>query len=245
MKLSIIIPSIRTDKWPTLIESIEKACKLNSFEIIFVGPKHHDVMYERKNVKFVRDFGHPNRCQQIGLLLSEGEIVTWGSDDGLYMEDSIDNCLSLIDKENLDYLSTGYKEGGNSAVSNFSIRSCYYSGPHVNQNWYIFNVGFVKRKLLELVNFDTTFEVTCIGHADLACRIQNLSSNGKVIKDEILVCEHMEGSSGDHGPIFESQTYHDQDLFYRKYCGHNFNNVKWNDWKSNTETIWSRRFKDV
>jgi len=104
-------------------------------------------------------------------------------------------------------------------------------------------VGFVKRTIIEYYGFDTNFEVTCIGHADLACRIQNLSSNGAFINENVLHCEHMEGSSGDHAPIFEAQTYRDGALFYNKFNEENFQPIKWNEWKNNSETVWSRRFK--
>jgi hypothetical protein len=242
MNLSIIIPSIRINKWPELIESIKKSCKNYSYEIIFVGPEINHVIDEYKNIKYVRDFGHPNRCQQIGVLLSEGEYITWGSDDGLYVEDAIDSCLHEIYENKLDYLATGYNEGGNVAVNNYSIRSCYFVGKEVKPEYFIFNVAFIKREILEHEGFDTTFEVTCIGHTDLAWRIQKKYKNGKLLVKEIMNCEHMEGRSGDHGPIYDAQTFHDGPELAMKTQHGTWNSIEWNMWKYDTKPVWERRF---
>ena len=71
--LSIIIPTIRIESWEPLIESIADSCWRNSHEIIFVGPSYNNYIDKFKNIKYARDFGSPNRCQQIGMTLAEGE----------------------------------------------------------------------------------------------------------------------------------------------------------------------------
>ena len=56
--ISIGVPGIRTGDWEALVESIERAIKLHSFEIIFVGPYEPPPSLQRKSyVKYVQDFG--------------------------------------------------------------------------------------------------------------------------------------------------------------------------------------------
>ena len=216
--LSIIIPSIRVEKWPDVILSIASACKNFNYEIIFVGPYYNNIIETHHNIKFIRDFGSPNRCQQIGLVMSEGKYVTWGSDDCLYEEDAIDKCIDELINKDLLYLATGYMEGGSTAVSNYSIQSCYKSGKYVDPNWIIFNVAFVRRDILNEFNFDTQFEVTCIAHTDLACRVQKKYPNrGELLNINVLRCEHMPGISGDHKPVHDAQEYSDSTIFFNKY----------------------------
>lgn len=245
MKLTIIVPSIRIYNWKSYINSIEKSCSEYSYEIIFIGPEYNSIIDEYKNIKYIRDFGHPNRCQQIGILLSEGEYITFSADDCLYKENSINKCLNILSTNNIDYLTTGYMEGGNVAVHDFSIRHCYASGKHINPNWKIFNSVFIKRKIVEKYNLDTTFAVTCIGHVDLACRIQyDDTIKGLVLNENIMECSHLPDRTGDHGPIADSQTFIDGPSFFKKYNRDVFpeNLISWNNWKSDTQNIWSDRF---
>ena len=239
--LSIIIPTIRTEKWPALIESIKKSCTNHEYEIIFVGPYYSNVIEPYWNIKYVRDFGSPNRCQQIGLVLCEGKYVTWGSDDCFYTDGSIDICMDMLIEKDLEYLTTGYDEGGNTAVNNYSVRACYMSGRNVAPEWNIFNVAFVRRDILDRMNFDTQFEVTCIGHADLACRIQKEYLGGGLLRSSIMQCEHMPGISGDHKPVHDAQTYSDQGLFYNKYNGDFAPEIQSDEWKKSPR-VWERRF---
>lgn len=268
--LSIIIPSIRVEKWGSVIDSVKKACKKHDYEIIFVGPYYNNIIDDHENIKFVRDFGSPNRCQQIGLLMSEGKYVTWGSDDCLYSEDVIDDCLYELINKDLLYLVAGYMEGGDTAVNNYSIQSCYKSGKYVDPNWVIFNVAFIRRDILDEFNFDTQFEVTCIGHTDLACRVQKkYSGRGALLIANIMQCEHMPGISGDHKPVHDAQTFSDEALLFAKYdkdpeYSHEKTDtwiendkdvgkilhlreieklIAWDGWKT-SDRIWKRRFSD-
>jgi hypothetical protein len=266
--LSIIIPSIRVERWTNVINSIERGCKKYDYEIIFVGPYHNDIINKYKNIKYIRDFGSPNRCQQIGLIMSENKYVTWGSDDCLYKEDYIDKCMDEIIEKNALYLTTGYMECGNTAVKDFTIKSCYKSGKHVDPNWLIFNVAFIKRDIIDEFNFDTQFEVTCIGHTDLACRVQKkYPGRGVLLIGDIMQCEHMPGISGDHKPVHDAQTFSDEALLFAKYdkdpeYSHEKTDswieddkevgkiihlreiekvITWDNWKT-SDRIWERRF---
>lgn len=245
MDLSIVIPSIRTENWKDLIDSIEKSCQEFSYEIIFVGPKYNSYIDRFKSIKYVRDFGNPNRCQQIGMLIAEGDFVTWGSDDCMYTEGGIDQCMgiaSLCDDDTV--LVANYNEGGNIAVNNFSLSSNYPGCPHIKREWVIFNVAFMKRSLFErLGGFDCSFEATCIGHADLAARCQQIGCSVKIQNIKLLDCSHMPECTGDHAPIHIAQTTRDMPKYINKYSSEIFptTTIMSNNWKQQ-QTVWEERF---
>ena len=242
MDLSIIIPTIRTPNWPFLLDSIEGACT-RSHEIILVGPYYDNCIQNKRHIKYVRDFGSPNRCQQIGMLLAEGDVITWGSDDCMYRPGSIDKCLDTLGEQNA-VLVTNYDEGGACAVDNFSLNHCYAKCESVKDEWVIFNAAFMPRLLFESIGgFDCEFDVTCVGHADLAARCQ--AAGYKVIVSEInlLDCSHMPGTSGDHAPIHYAQIQKDIPAYSQKFNSSEFPkiNIDINNWK-NQPSQWRDRF---
>lgn len=242
--LSIIIPSIRTEGWKSLVEQIAVAAGNYTFEVIFVGPKYNPDVDEFLNVKYVRDFGSPNRCQQIGLLLAEGRFVTWLVDDFETGPFDINKFLDLIYNEGEDTVIIGnYNEAGVVAVSDFSIKHCYGGGWKVNSSWQIFNVAFVRRSYLEKFGgFDCKYQVTCFGHTDLAARLQKIGC--KVINNNINIggVKHIPGTSGDHGPVHHAQVNDDQPLFNRSTDQLFQARVKLDNWKE-ADSVWYYRPK--
>lgn len=246
MDLSIIIPGIRTNNWEELIESIKLSCSLYSYEVIFIGPEYDNVLDDYKNIKFVKDYGSPNRCQQIGMVLAEGDNVTWGSDDCMYEPKSIDKCLHLLEKDCTDVVITNYNEGGSKAVNNFGLGVCYPSTKHIKDSWMIFNTAFMSRENFNKVGgFDCSFDVTCVGHADFAARCQKFGYNVKLCDIKLLACSHMPGVTGDHAPVHYAQLTKDIPNYRNKYSKDLFPDivVAVDNWKLQEE-IWNRRFND-
>lgn len=241
-ELSIIIPSIRTTNWLDLVNQISVAVGKYSFEVIFVGPEYNHDVDSFRNVKYVRDFGSPNRCQQIGLMMAEGKFVTWLADD---IEDgpfNIDKFLDSIVNEPEDTVAVGnYNEGGNLAVQDFSIKHCYGGGWKIQSDWQIFNVAFIRRSYLEKFGgFDCKYQVTCLGHADLAARLQKTGC--KIVNKNINIASfgHMPDTSGDHGPVHVTQIFYDQPLFNESTDQIFHAHVKLDNWKKE-EAVWSSR----
>ena len=99
--VSICLPAHRTQLWQRLYESAAEAVGPYSWEMILVGPNNPPPFFDdKKNFKFLKDFGTPSRCAQIATMLAEGEFMMWGSDDGYFLKNSIRECISL--KKNLD-----------------------------------------------------------------------------------------------------------------------------------------------
>lgn len=246
MDISIIIPGIRTADWKNVIDSIGSACVNHSYEIIFIGPEYNKVLDGVKNIKFVKDYGSPNRCQQIGMIMAEGDVVTWGSDDCMYEPESIDKCLLFLKKGGADVVVTNYNEGRCKAVQNFGLNVCYPNTKHIENSWVIFNTAFISRKNFNnMGGFDCSFNVTCVGHADFAARCQMAGYVVEVYNIKLLNCSHLPGTTGDHAPVHYSQLEQDIPNYTDKYNKELFPEVvvPIDNWKQQ-ETIWSRRFND-
>ena len=81
--VSICLPAHRTQLWQRLYETAAEAVGPYSWEMVLVGPNNPPPFFDdKKNFKFLKDFGSPSRCAQIATVLAEGEFMMWGSDDG-------------------------------------------------------------------------------------------------------------------------------------------------------------------
>jgi|TARA_R110000824_G_scaffold242903_1_gene431543 hypothetical protein len=239
--LSIVIPTIRTEGWYNVISAIEKSCSKYSWEIIFVGPYYDSCIELYTNVKYVRDFGSPNRAQQIGLVLAEGKFVTCLVDDYDDGPNHIDAFLDIISETDEETVVIGnYDENGEIAVEDFSVRHCYGGGSSVDPSWVIFNVVFLHRTFLEKMGgFDCSYNVTCFGHTDLAIRCQSYGC--KVINANLKIggVIWIRDTTGDHEPIHNNQVYRDQPMFNEKTSSPIETSIGMDNWKD-SPPVWER-----
>lgn len=250
-KLSILMPAIRKERWLDLYESITKSCS-HSFELILVSPYDlPDILKKSANIKYVKDFGSPNRCFNIALSLAEGEYCTWGADDGLYQDQVLDKAIEILDK------SKNYKKiismSTIEAVRHYSEDFCYInnhkeiSSPYIPNNYRLLALAMLRTKYFkELGGVDCKYETHAIGHIDLSIRSQNDGAEIEFLKDICMRLGHMPGTSGDHAPMHYAQTEHDEDLYRSLYRDKNYspiNKLDINNWK-NSPSIWLRRFRD-
>lgn len=256
--ISVILPSIRKEKLVGFYESFLKSCKKHSFELIIVSPNNIPQEFvDIKNIKYVKDFGSPNRAQCIAFLLCEGEIVTWQADDALLIEDSMDIHIDLLKSMGNDHKNvvvTKYREGQfNTSNRNIHHPDEYFiinygpaSSPYIPMNWWLFNVAFIYRDFMEyLGGFDSKFQGTWAAQTDLAIRAQRLNANVKMSGLDCMVCDHE--PAGNHIPIEECQNFNDVPLLNSIYRDPNwvYNRKVSTDifsWKTE-ESVWNKRFK--
>lgn len=258
--LSIILPSIRPYNLERLYDSILEAT-VNSFELIVVGPFSLPRELEKyPNIKIFRDWGSPTRASQIGACLAEGKFISWTADDAVYLPNSIDECLQiLLDKEkdigvgefNYTVVSAKYLEGNsgsfstpNQSDSYYKLNGAYPASPNISNDAYILNVGFMSRELFEFYGgWDCQFEACPMAHADLAARLQYNNACNLILLDKyVLKCDHMEGRSGDHGPICDAQTFGDAPKYINKWKQNYITPIiEMNNWKD-ADMLWERRF---
>jgi hypothetical protein len=264
--LSVILPGIRVNNWLSFYNSIVNSFS-ESFEVVIISPYDlPDSLSKFDNVKIIKDFGSPSRCQQIGLIHCEGEFVTWGADDGFFHGGMLDKAVSFW-RDNAssdkDIVTCKYFEGernqegklhttGETELSKdfyyrinhaAGLRSCF-----IPNDYWILNVGIVKTSYVkDLGGWDTRFEATAVSHTDFAVRTQRDGSRYFMLEKPIFSCTHMPGTSGDHAPIHFAHLTNDEPLFRKIYNSSGCmerTKIKIDNWK-NSPDIWKRRFNNV
>lgn len=249
MKLSVIVPSIRIERLPILVQSINKSFS-GEWELIVISPFWRSMVPLQCKCTWLLSHRSPNCCQQIGILKSIGEYICVAADDGIFLPNALDEAFHLLDKDNYKSIVVGrYLEGDNPiGMKSEDYYRFKYHKPYrlagINPEWLIFNCGFISRKfLLELGGWDAeSFEVPTIAHADLGIRAQKAGAKMILMKDPIFKCSHQPGKSGDHAPIHIAQTKRDIPKFQEMYSQPNDRiGISLDNWK-NTPEVWSERF---
>tara|TARA_R110000796_G_scaffold67777_6_gene155605 strand:+ start:10042 stop:10836 length:795 start_codon:yes stop_codon:yes gene_type:complete len=259
-ELSIILPSIRTERLESLYESILKSTK-RTFELIICGPNQlPESLKDLKNIKFVKDYGSPVRASNIAASLCEGKIYTWFADDCILFEDSLDKCIDqfeLLGSDPSNVLVAKYYEGQEGSTERetlqpdeyFKIRSTPASSPYLPQDWWLFNIAFLHADFFNsLGGWDCSYEGTWASHADMAIRAQFMGAKVTMAQVPLFTCDHMPGGTGDHMPIFICQHQHDEPLLHQRYRDPNWTSninsrLAMDNWKK-APTVWERRFKN-
>jgi glycosyltransferase involved in cell wall biosynthesis len=254
MKLSVIVPSIRSEKLITLYNSVLKSFSGN-FEFIVISPYDEpENLNIFENIRWIKSFRSPIACQQIGLIESKGDWITWAADDGEYLPGALDESFRLLGEyaDNYKYVVMGkYLEGEN--PQKMDTNWYYILSNHdsmklggVPQNAWMLNCGVVSRELcIEVGGWDSArFQVCPMAYNDFAIRIQKNKAIF-IIQDKIMFkCSHLPGMEGDHGPIHLAQTLFDQPIFTGLYMKP-FDRIKIdiNNWEESSEVWNMRQFK--
>ena len=256
-KLSVILPGIRPYNWNNFYQSLEESFD-GDYELIIISPfdlPHILSFYD--NIKVIKDFGCPSRCQQIGLVESEGEYVTWGADDGYFLPGKLTEAVEFLEKNKTsekDIVTCKYTEGEN--CSQEMYQDIYYKINHSNglrsefipNDYWILNVGVIDTEYAKSIGgWDAQFEVTTISHMDFAVRTQRNGSRYFMLEEPIFKCSHLPSPVGDHAPVHYSHVDHDEPLFREIYNNpESVNRIKIDasNWQQKDDK-WKRRFGNV
>ena len=251
--ISFVVPSIRTDLWRNLYDSINKSFTCGSWELIFIGPYDQPKEMEfESNVRCIADWGSPVRCRHIGLINSHGTWMCLFADDSTFFPEEINKAfVKTIDVDYKTIIMAKYMEG---VVDNNEMRQeQYYTfGYHgmfnyitqwIPRDYKLIQHGLLSTRLLkEVGGWDCRFEVCAIACSDLSVRLQNHDTN-IIIHDEPL-CYTGHGHS-DHRPIEEGIIQNDLPLFNKIYSSNNYKQrvkINLNNWEDSPKT-WKRRYK--
>lgn len=254
--ISLTMPAIRTPNWLDFYKSATKACKKYKFQLVIVSP--FELPLELKgysNIKLIKDFGNPTRATQIANINADGDFLYNCVDDGIFFEDCIDVALDYFKNAkltDLDVINMRYREfagrsGGSLPIEFWDSRFHQELRlPGIKQDWKIAMHFLMKKSLyIKLGGLDCRFEYSNHAIHDLIFRVQELG--GKVYNSPIegLNCNHFMGRSGDHAPIHDAQTHHDEPIFKNLYtnynCAKDRTYIDIDNWKSCPE-VWERRF---
>lgn len=225
-KLTYICPSIRTEKLLGLYESISKSFS-DSWELILISP--YDLpkeLKEKPNVKLIKDWGNPVRCQQLGLIVARGEYITRAVDDGIYAAGGIDRAFTKMEDnaavilkhtEFNPSIDTNHKDFQDMTKPEFFELSYHIQTlkRYVPYHYKIMNFGLIKTELLKKVGgWDCQFETIALAELDLSIRLQFYGIKMILSDDLVIKCEWMPGEEGDHAPMHYG--FFDDNRIYEK-----------------------------
>lgn len=248
--LSICFPGIRPHLWERLFHTALAACNRHSFEMVAVGPYDPPATLSvLPNFKFIRDWGCPSRCAQLGTTVCEGKLMTWASDDGVFVPGSLDAAIDLWHQNNeKTEVVMRYTEGhgghGTSMPDWYWIatRHADLSLPGVKEGWLTAGVGLLSLEYFRyLGGWDCSYEHLNMCCHDLSFRLQKDGGNLVLSPTDVLLCDYMPGHEGDHGPVHESGA-HDFPHFKNMYAHYTDRiRIPYDNWKQSPEK-WIRRF---
>ena len=249
--VSICLPAHRTQLWQRLYESAAEAVGPYSWEMILVGPNNPPPFFDdKKNFKFLKDFGSPSRCAQIATMLAEGEFMMWGSNDGYFLKNSIRECISL--KKNLDrkdVVIIRYAEGR--GYTGESPPDEYWKAwthpdlrlPGVPEDYMItllsmFSLDYFR----ELGGWDCRFEHLNMNCHDLSFRVQRDGGTVHFSPNLVLTCD-WNPNEGDHVAVQQAYERNDKFLFQQLYSEDQSDRIKLDyfNW-TKSPAVWARRF---
>ncbi len=252
-KLSICLPGYRTHLWEQFYNTAAQSIGDHTWELIMVGPNDPPPFFEdKKNFKFVKDFGSPARCGQIAVSLAEGELMMWGSDDGFFRpNNAISNCIAKHDTIGYkDAIALRYTEGSlnGGTESNENYFFAHHHSPlrFVPEDYMILCVGMAKTKYFrELGGWDCRFEQLNLNTHDFSFRLQR--DGGKIYKSDLCVSDHTWSPESESNVPVQSAFEKDYELFreiyYDKDTAYLKRPIKIDlfNWV-NSPKVWERRF---
>ena len=251
--VSICMPAHRSELWEDMYNTIAASVTPYTWELILVGPNYPSAkLMQKPNFKFLKDFGNPTRCAQIATSLAEGRLMMWGSDDGIFMENSIKECVELHNNSNqIDVIILRYSEGenhtGKMPPDNYWTAKTHPDQrlPGIPDDAKIAPVGMYQLDYFRyLGGWDCRFEHLNMCTHDLAFRAQKNGSN--FLMSPSLVASHdWNPGRGDHIPV--QQAYHANDLpLFNSIYGKpepNRDKIDYFNW-IHSPSKWIRRFKN-
>jgi hypothetical protein len=190
-------------------------------------------------------------------MVAEGELFTWASDDGYFMEDSLETAIlqyrALVPQHKYVEIIMRYYEGAGFTGQN-SMVGAYWNVhthqslvlPGIPSQFKIAPLGMLALKdFVELGGFDTRFEHINMCCHDLAFRIQYLG--GSVVESTKVVLNCDKEAYDPDSPVELAYLANDLPLFNALYNNPKIlseRRVNYNNW-ADTSPVWHRRFKGL
>ena len=262
-ELSVIIPGIRVKNWINIYNSIISSTH-RSFELIIATPyssKTPPWFQVIPNVKIIQDLGSPVRAQCRAAAAAEGKLLTWISDDGIFVPHGLDTAIDrfyAMGDEKKNILTYKYSEG-EKAYSDEYWKINFHRGPngegigskYIPDDYCILNNPIMRLDYYyELGGFSCSYEGTAMACADFSNRAQNDGAKVELLKGmPILMCRQ-DNDTAAHSMLNDAQLNHDEPLYddiYKKPDWQNDPRIQIDhqtEWKK-SPTMWSRKYSSA
>tara|TARA_R110001583_G_scaffold2684_3_gene18922 strand:+ start:348 stop:1106 length:759 start_codon:yes stop_codon:yes gene_type:complete len=247
--ISVIVPGYRYWEWQHVFQSTKDSLEDLSFEIIFVGPDNKSGVVG-ENVTFIKDFGAPGRCLQIGAANATGKYLTWACDDGVFTVGSLKRAIQRMEEKNDKKFTLGlnYYEGGDPRQEEFfrmrfhadqqmpGIKEEYKSSP-----MFVCTTEYYK----ELGGLDCRFEHVNFNIHDLMFRIYNDGGEVEIFMEPTLNIA-WDVHAPDYVPVRQAYLEVDLPLYQKLYAVDQSARTKipFDNWKE-SPAVWVKRFGDL
>jgi len=228
--VSIILPGIRSENWERIYNELGNACFRHSFELIIASPCELPIFFiDKKNVKFIRDFGSPSRAFQMASMLCEGRFLTYITDDAIINPGGIDESIDLLfsKDDEKDIICMRYSEGINFA-NGVEFSSEYWTAWFhfkesnllgIDKNWSLpvdmmLNVSY----FMNIGGLDCRFEHINMNLHDLAFRAQRNGSKVFLSPKVVMFVDWDSNRNKDNSPVIAAYHYNDLPLFHSIYA---------------------------
>jgi len=246
--LSIVLPGIRHHNWKILYDSAVAAIGEYSFEMIIVGPGEIPAeLKEVDNFSFYQDYGAPARAAQIGVSHATGRYITWASDDGVFIGNSLSEAVTVLEEASTPKCGVvmRYSEG-----NNFPDNSYWTAWTHadlrlpgVPKDYQIAPVAMYDLAYFkELGGWDCRYEHLNMCNHDLAFRFQNDGGYFSLSPSEVLRCT-WDIHSAEWAPVGRAYRENDLPLWNSMYSQDQSSRIKidFENWKVSPK-VWEKRF---
>lgn len=251
--LSICLPGYRIENWERLYNSVYDSAKRYKWEMILVGPfpieEIKDELPTIENFKYIFDKGAPCRCGQLATTFASGYYMTWGSDDGYFLENSLDEALDLaFSVDENDIIAMRYLEGPNH--NSVEMPQEWYTARHhadqrlpgVLDHYKIAPVAMLRLEYFRwLGGWDARFQHINMSQHDLCFRAQKNGSNIHLSPKNVS-SHHWDVNHESWQPMRDAYQLNDLPLFQQLYSEYNPDRIciDYNNWK-NSPTEWRRK----
>jgi hypothetical protein len=248
--ISVIVPGIRVEAWPEFYKQLQASAGKYSFEFIACGPNlPSDFFQDKKNFRFIRDYGHPSRCFQLSAQFAEGHFLCFIPDDAIVEVGALEECISFMyERRDCDGMTLKYSEGVN-FTGNQHEDDSYWVGrthpdqrcPAVKEGWkiapcFLYNT----QTFLNLGGIDCRFEHINFNTHDFAYRLQSLGGVMYNSPSRVFRANHVASGS----QIAAAHWENDCPLFTRLYNATSNKDrifINYDNWR-NADSFWKRKY---
>lgn len=252
-KLSIVIPGIREENWERLYKEISESVKPYLFELIIVGPNFpkSEFLHSKLNFRYLRDFGSPSRCFQLGVYIADGEYICFIPDDCIIFPNILNLSLNYIGSKPKNHgMILLYSEGtGYSGIQHKWVEY-WTASTHddlkalkINPLWkiapcFLYN----KEYFMEIGGLDCSFEhVNCNAHS-VAFVTQGRNNGELHFSPGRVFASDWEQPSSDN-PTYKAYVENDAPKFKEMWSDAEMikkYKVDFNNWMK-TDSFWKRK----
>lgn len=253
--LSLCLAGIRPQFWENVFKSAADSCQRHSFELIIVSPFDLPEPLRRvQNIRHLKDYGPPTRASQLAVNLSEGRLISFPCDDGIFLSEGNDHAIELFDRINKrkDGIVMRYREAAGMKGETFP-EEYWYARRHLNtkelhldEHWKIACQPMISKDYFREIGGVDCLSFECMAYAthDLCYRIQRDGGVFHLSPKDVMNADNYGETGVDHAPVFFGQKENDEKNFFSMYRSKEVKKrvkVDFHNWE-NSSSVWARRW---